>query len=108
MTRPLKRREASLRVARLILNGAALMASLALAASGRGGAPPSDQNTPDPGLNSPKPKMWKVTVRSLGPNELAQAVIGPANCLGKPVTLHANITPAAGRKIQYAWTVNGQ
>ena len=84
------------------------MASLALAASGRGGAPPSDQNTPDPGLNSPKPKMWKVTVRSLGPNELAQAVIGPANCLGKPVTLHANITPAAGRKIQYAWTVNGQ
>ncbi len=52
--------------------------------------------------------MWYVTVHSLGPNELGQAVIGPAHCLGKPVTLHANITPPAGRTIQYAWTVNGQ
>ena len=28
-------------------------------------------------------------------------------CPGKPVTLHANITPAAGRTVTYAWTVNG-
>jgi hypothetical protein len=108
MRRPLKRMAVPLLVARLILNGAALAASLASAVSGCGGELQSGGNTPDPGLNPAKPKMWKVTVRSLGPNELAQAVIGPANCLGKPVTLHANITPAAGRKIQYDWTVNGQ
>ena len=29
-------------------------------------------------------------------------------CQGKPVTLHANITPPSGRTIQYAWTLNGQ
>ncbi len=99
---------APLLVARLILYGAALAASLALAVNGRGGEFQSGGNTPNPGLNPAKPKMLKVTVRSLGPNELAQAVIGPANCPGKPVTLHANITPAAGRKVQYVWTVNGQ
>lgn len=91
---------ASLFVAQLVLNGAALADNSAIA--GNGGT------APNPGLNPPKPKMWKWTVRSVGPNELGQEVIGPANCLGKPVTLHANIRPAAGRQIQYAWTVNGQ
>jgi outer membrane protein OmpA-like peptidoglycan-associated protein len=28
-------------------------------------------------------------------------------CQNKPVTLHANITPAAGRTVTYAWTLNG-
>ena len=28
-------------------------------------------------------------------------------CQGKPVNLHANITPAAGRNVAYAWTLNG-
>lgn len=28
-------------------------------------------------------------------------------CQGKPVTLHANIQPAAGRTIAYQWTLNG-
>ncbi|HEY7304736.1 MAG TPA: PKD domain-containing protein [Bryobacteraceae bacterium] len=107
MTRRLKRRAPSLLIACLILSRAALPASLAFGVN-EGGAEFRGGNTPNPGLNPAKPKMWKVTVRSLGPNELAQAVIGPANCLGKPVTLHANIAPAAGRMIQYAWTVNGQ
>lgn len=54
--------------------------------------------------------MWVVAIHSSAPNELTQAVAGAkgANCPGKPVTLHANITPAAGRKIAYAWTLNGQ
>ena len=108
MTRPLRRTAAALLVGHLILNGAALAASLTFAVNGRGGEFQSGGNTPNPGLHPAKPKMWKVTVRSLGPNELAQAVIGLANCPGKPVTLHANITPPAGRKLQYAWTVNGQ
>jgi outer membrane protein OmpA-like peptidoglycan-associated protein len=32
---------------------------------------------------------------------------GQTICQGKPVTLHANITPPAGRNITYAWTLNG-
>ena len=28
-------------------------------------------------------------------------------CQGKPVSLHANIQPAAGRNVTYAWTLNG-
>jgi hypothetical protein len=108
MTKPLKRVAASLLLAHLILSGAALAASSAFGVNGHRGQIQTGENTPNPSLNPAKPKMWKVTVHSLGPNELGQTAIGPANCLGKPVTLHANITPAAGRKTQYAWTVNGQ
>jgi opacity protein-like surface antigen len=32
---------------------------------------------------------------------------GQTICQGKPVTLHANVTPASGRTITYAWTLNG-
>ncbi len=32
---------------------------------------------------------------------------GQAICQGKPVTLHANVTPPEGRKYTYAWTLNG-
>ncbi|MBV9760100.1 MAG: PKD domain-containing protein [Acidobacteriaceae bacterium] len=32
---------------------------------------------------------------------------GQAICQGKPVTLHANVTPAAGRNIAIEWTLNG-
>jgi opacity protein-like surface antigen/outer membrane protein OmpA-like peptidoglycan-associated protein len=32
---------------------------------------------------------------------------GQTICQGKPVTLHANVTPAQGRTITYAWTLNG-
>jgi outer membrane protein OmpA-like peptidoglycan-associated protein len=28
-------------------------------------------------------------------------------CQGKPVNLHANVQPAAGRNVSYAWTLNG-
>src|SRR6201989_3029765 len=106
MTRPLKRMAAALLVARLILIGAALTASLPFAVNGRGADVQSGGDTPNTRLNPRKPKMWKVTVLSFGPNELAPPVIGLANCPGKPLTLHANIAPAAGRKLQYAWTVN--
>src|SRR3954469_12445106 len=108
MTRPLRRMAASLLAARLILIGAAFTASLPFAVNGYGADFQSDGDTPNPGLNSAKPKMWKVTVRSFGPDELAPPVIGLANCPGKPLTLHANIAPAVGRKLQYAWTVNAQ
>src|ERR1700756_3113927 len=106
MTRPVKRMAASLRVACLILNGAALAVSTAFALN----PPESGADTPNPNLNPPKPKIqagpqtcsdvWNVTVHSLGPNELGQAIIGPTNCPGKPITLHANIAPPPGRKIQ--------
>jgi hypothetical protein len=98
---------APLLVACLILNGAALTASSAFALNPPESGFQSGGDTPNPNLNPAKPKRWKVTVHSLGPNELAPPV-GPANCPGKPLTLHANITPAAGRKIQYAWTVNSE
>jgi len=108
MRKPLKSMAASLLVAHLILNGAALAARSSFAVNARGGGFQSSPNTPNSDLNPAKPKMWKVTVRSLGPNDLGQVVIGPTNCPGKPVTLHGNIRAAAGRKIEYAWTVNGQ
>lgn len=105
---------ASLRVACLILNGAALAASSAFALN----LHESGGDTPNANLNPASPQIqqavqacadvWYVTVHSLGPNQLGQAVIGPANCPGKPITLHANITPPPGRKIQYAWKVNDQ
>jgi hypothetical protein len=108
MIRPLKRMAAGPLVARLILIAGALTASLACAVDGRGAQLQSGGDTPSPGLNSATPKTWKVTVRSWGPNELAQPAIGLANCPGKPVTLHANIKPAPGRTLHYAWTVNGE
>lgn len=108
MTKPLKLMAASLVVCRLVLNGVAFAPGLIFALSARDGDSQNGGNVANSGLNSCKPQMWNVTVRSSGPNELGQEVIGPANCLGKPVTLHANITPAPGRKIQYAWTVNGR
>lgn len=108
MTKPLKLMAASLVVCRLVLNGVAVAPGLIFALSARDGDSQNGGNVANSGLNSCEPQMWNVTVRSLGPNELGHEVIGPANCLGKPVTLHANITPAPGRKIQYAWTVNGR
>ena len=33
---------------------------------------------------------------------------GTTICQGKPVSLHANITAAAGHQLSYAWTLNGQ
>ena len=69
-------------------------------------------NAPNPDVNPGKPEkhMWVVAIHSSRPDELTQAVSGPkrANCPGKPITLHANITPAPGRTIQYAWMLNGQ
>ncbi|MFL6446286.1 MAG: PKD domain-containing protein, partial [Bryobacteraceae bacterium] len=108
MTRPVKRMAAPLLVARLIFLGAASTASLPFAVNGLGSELQSGGDTPNPGLSPAKPKMWKVTVHSFGPTELAPPVIGLANCPGKPLTLHANIAPAPGRKLQYAWTVNAQ
>ncbi|MBV8552740.1 MAG: PKD domain-containing protein [Acidobacteriaceae bacterium] len=107
---------ASLFVAWVILNGAALAGSSEFALNPPESGFRSGEDTPNPNLNPAKPKIqaaeqacaigWRVIVHS--PNELTQAVIDPVNCPGKPITLHTNITPAAGRKIQYAWTVNSQ
>ena len=112
MARALQRIAPSLLIACLILNRAALAASADFTINGRGGDVENGGDNPKPDLNpdQPKERTWKITVHSWGPNELTQAVAGVkgTNCPGKPVTLHANITPAAGRTIQYAWTVNGQ
>jgi PKD domain len=112
MPRPLKRVAPSLLVACLILNRAALAASADFAIPAPRGNFASEGDHPKPDLppDQPKKRLWKVTVHSWGPNELTQAVTAAkaANCPGQPITLHANLTPAAGRTLQYAWTVNGQ
>ena len=116
MPRPLKGVAAPL-AAWLIFNAAPLTASSGFPLNALESGFESGGDTPNPNLNPVKPDVepepeacssvvWKVIVHS--PNELTQAADAPANCLGKPVTLHANIKPPAGRKIQYAWTVNGQ
>ncbi|MBV9500059.1 MAG: PKD domain-containing protein [Acidobacteriaceae bacterium] len=109
MVRRLKLMAPSLLVACLILKPPAV------AASAVGGDPKPDVKPDQPKLDQPTPdqpknRMLKVTVHSWGPNELRQEVTAgkAVNCPGKPITLHANIRPAAGRTIQYAWTLNGQ
>src|SRR5690349_4566255 len=111
MARPLKRLASLPLIAWLLLSRAAVATSPNLAINSSEIDFESSGHTPNPDLNTDnsEKRMWVVAIRSWGPNELAQAVTGAkANCPGKPVTLHANITPAAGRIIQYAWTLNGQ
>src|SRR5438270_12903024 len=112
MARPLKRMAPSLLIACLLLSRAALAASPEFTIDGRGGEFEGTGDNPKPDLNPGKSekRMWVVAIHSSAPNELTQAVTGTkgANCPGKPITLHANITPAAGRKIAYAWMLNGQ
>jgi hypothetical protein len=102
----------SLLVACLILSRAAPAASSGLAIHAGGGGFESGGDNPNPDLNpgEPKKRIWVVKVHPLTPNELTQAVNSArgTNCPGKPVTLHANITPPPGRTIEYAWMLNGQ
>ena len=108
MKSPLKRMAVPMLLGELLLNGAGLAAGSGSVGNGPNAEFQNGGSTSDSGLSPSTGKSWRVSVRSLGPNELGQAVIGPANCPGKPVTLHANIAPPPGRKLQYAWTVNGQ
>ena len=99
----------SLLITGLILSQAALAANADFAIDAEADVEASGKS-PHPDINPGKKAIWVVAIHTFGPNELTQAVSGVkgANCPGKPITLHANITPAAGRTIQYAWTLNGQ